>query len=103
MKKSQVEIGKVYAAKISGKIQPVRITGVNQYGGWNGRNETTGREIHIKSAQKLRYQIAEQMVDLAVKLARCTTCGERPAYVMREINGKPYCRYHASLVDGMDY
>lgn len=58
MLKKDVKIGTTYAAKISGTVQPVTITGESLYGGWNGRNEKTGRAVRIKSAQKLRFEVA---------------------------------------------
>ena len=57
MKKSDVTLGQVYAVKVSGRIQPVRLVAESPYGGWLGRNEKTGREVRIKSAAKLRYRI----------------------------------------------
>lgn len=54
MKKAEVKIGGVYAVKVSGVIAPVRILEESPYRGWIGRNEKTGREIHIKSAARLR-------------------------------------------------
>ena len=36
MKKAQVEIGKVYLMKVSGRLVPVRIGGPSGFGGWHG-------------------------------------------------------------------
>lgn len=41
VKGKNVVIGLTYAVKVSGKITPVRITGVSVHGGWDGLNETT--------------------------------------------------------------
>ena len=57
MKKRDVTLGQVYAVKVSGRIQPVRLVAVSPYGGWVGRNEKTGREIRIRSAAKLRARL----------------------------------------------
>src|ERR1700686_5109822 len=57
MKKQDVTLGQVYAVKVSGRIQPVRLVTVSPYGGWTGRNEKTGREIRIRSAAKLRARL----------------------------------------------
>src|SRR5258707_15490719 len=57
MKKHDVVLGQVYAVKVSGRIQPVRIIAESPYGGWVGRNEQTGREIRIRSAAKLRARL----------------------------------------------
>jgi hypothetical protein len=53
MRRRDVVLGQVYAVKVSGRIQPVRLIAESPYGGWVGRNEHTGREIRIRSA-KLR-------------------------------------------------
>jgi len=55
MKKKDVEIGGIYAAKVSGKLARVRIERENPYGGWDAVNVDTGRHVRIKSAQRLRY------------------------------------------------
>lgn len=68
MKAADIQIGKVYAVKVSGKIQPVKIirkiddgfnhrTGRSVPGGWAGRNEQTGREVYVRSAQRCRHEI----------------------------------------------
>ena len=57
MKKAQVEINKVYVAKVSGKLTQVRLLRKSRYGGWGATNLTTGRQIRIKSAAKLRYEV----------------------------------------------
>jgi hypothetical protein len=57
MKKRDVVLGQVYAVKVGGRIQPVRVIAESQCGGWVGRNEQTGREIRIRSAAKLRARL----------------------------------------------
>lgn len=59
MKKQDVEINSVYAAKVSGKLAPVRILSVGNFNanGWNGRNVTTGKKVFIKSAGRLRFKL----------------------------------------------
>jgi len=54
MKKKDVQIGGRYTAKVSGRLTVVKILGASPYGGWDGWNEKTGREVRIKSAQRLR-------------------------------------------------
>ena len=54
MKKADVQIGKQYIAKISGKLTTVRLTNVSQYGGWDAVNIGTGRAVRILTAAKLR-------------------------------------------------
>lgn len=57
MLKKQIEIGKTYAAKVSGQLVAVRIEHESPYGGWDGLNIQTGREVRIKSAQRLRFAV----------------------------------------------
>ncbi len=54
MKKNEVKVGKVYSAKVTGKMVPVRIDAVNPHGGWEATNMVTKKRIFIKSAQRLR-------------------------------------------------
>lgn len=58
MKKAQVRIGGRYRALVSGTLATVRITRENQYGGWDAVNEATSRAIRIRSAQRLRDEVA---------------------------------------------
>ena len=53
MKRSEVEIGERYLAKVSGKRQVVKITRAHAQGGWTAVNVATGREVHIKTAARL--------------------------------------------------
>jgi hypothetical protein len=55
VKKDEVEIGGIYLAKVSGKLTKVRITAASNIGrGWFAENLATGREVRIRSAQRLR-------------------------------------------------
>ncbi|MFW6159303.1 MAG: winged helix-turn-helix domain-containing protein, partial [Planctomycetota bacterium] len=49
-------LGKVYVAKISGKLSPVRLDEEDPHGGWRGTNLRTKREVRIRSARKLRRE-----------------------------------------------
>ena len=60
MKKSEIEVGTTYIAKVSGVLAKVRITGESPYGGWRGKNLATGREVRIRSAARLRRLAQEQ-------------------------------------------
>ena len=62
MKKANVEVGKVYEAKVSGKVVQVRLTGESHFGGWDGVNVETNRKVRIKSAQRLRPVPAPKVV-----------------------------------------
>ena len=57
MKKSEVEIGKTYAAKVSNRLVPVRLTDVHYLGGWYALNLTTAKTIRVKTAARLRYEV----------------------------------------------
>lgn len=61
MKKNQVEIGGVYAAKVSGQVVPVQIKEAAANGGWYAVNTKTGRAVRIRTAAKLRYPMAAAM------------------------------------------
>ena len=69
MKLSQVEIGKRYVMKVSGRLQVVRVTELKEIppASWSARaawrtliyavNESTGRKLTIRSPQRLRSQV----------------------------------------------
>jgi hypothetical protein len=57
MKKAEVQINGRYEALVSGRLTTVRILSESIYGGWNARNEATGRDVRIRSAQRLRRQV----------------------------------------------
>ena len=54
MKTSDVHIGTRYTCKVNHKLVVVEILSINPNGGWNAKNLSTGKTIHIKSAQRLR-------------------------------------------------
>ena len=60
MKKNEITIGGVYAAKVSGKVVPVKITGESPYGGWDAVNTQTKRAIRVRSAARLRRPVRQQ-------------------------------------------
>ena len=60
MKKNEITIGGVYAAKVSGRIVPVLITGESPCGGWDAVNTQTKRAIRIRSAARLRRPVRQQ-------------------------------------------
>jgi hypothetical protein len=59
MKKDEVKLGGVYAARVSDKMVSVRLESENPHGGWNGTNLKTGKAVRIKSAQRLRGAVAQ--------------------------------------------
>ena len=60
MQKSEIIIGGVYVAKVSGKLVPVRIVQASPYGGWAGVNIATGREVRVKTAARLRRPVGSK-------------------------------------------
>lgn len=58
MKKSEVQIGGVYQAKVTGRLVNVRIDAESRYGGWDATNLTTGKKVRIQSPQRLRAPAA---------------------------------------------
>jgi len=60
MKKDDVKVGQEYLVKVSDRVVPVRIDAEHASGkGWVGTNIVTGRQVRIKSAQRLRRPVAE--------------------------------------------
>ena len=68
MKRDEIELGQVYAVKVSGRVVPVQVLSSaepSHWGprglvraGWHCRNRLTGRTILVKSAQRFRRRIA---------------------------------------------
>lgn len=56
MLKQNIKIGTTYIVKVSGKLTQVRITRAHDRGGWFGVNLTTGREVRIRTAARLRVE-----------------------------------------------
>jgi len=71
MLKSQVKVGAVYTAMVSGKDCFVRIdreyrSPFSNRTGWEATNLMTGRSIRIKSAQKLKREVSEDVAQEAI-------------------------------------
>lgn len=105
MKKSDVQVGGVYTAKVSERLVPVRIDGVHSRQGWNATNTVTGKRVHIKSAQRLRGA-ATPTVNPTVEIVtgqpipdpehdpdRCATPGCTGEPVVTHC-GRPLCQPH---------
>ena len=56
MEKSEVKVGRCYAAKVSGRMATVRIDAENPHGGWDATNLRTRKKVRTKSAQRLRHE-----------------------------------------------
>ncbi len=60
MKKRDVQIGRTYVAKVSGKLARVRILEESPFGvGWLGKSLETGRVIHVRSARRLWHDAVQ--------------------------------------------
>jgi hypothetical protein len=57
MRQRDVRLGAFYAAKVSGRVVPVRIDRESRYGGWDGTNMKTKRDVHIRGVQRLRFEV----------------------------------------------
>ena len=70
MRSNEVEIGKVYAVKVSGKLAPVMILFASPAlkAGYAGFNLETKRHIRIRTAARLRWKLARD--DMQVQSAR---------------------------------
>jgi hypothetical protein len=96
MKKADVKIGGQYYANVSGKKVEIRIDAEKSRGGWEATNLTTGKQIHIKSAQRL--QAAARGSAKTAKPARPATeqptTGECPRggdHEWTETDGERFC------------
>jgi len=80
MTKDEVQIGAVYAAKVTDKVVPVRIDKANtpsEGGGWDATNLKTNRSVHIKSAQRLRERIESGGDDVAAPATPTTSAKKK--------------------------
>ncbi len=86
MKKNEVKIGKVYSAKVTGEMVPVRIDAVNPHGGWEATNLVTKKRIFIKSAQRLRGLAARWpgMPKSPASTAEVATRAKKPAKASKD-------------------
>jgi len=66
MRAKQVEIGKRYWCKVSGKVVPVRIIertiGYDGRTHWYGINTETNRRVFLRSSRRLRGEVPERVV-----------------------------------------
>ena len=62
MQKNEIELGKVYTARVTDKLVQVRIDAENRHGGWDATNLSTNKQVRIKSAQRLREAVAPDAI-----------------------------------------
>ena len=79
MKQHEVETGKIYIAKVSGKLTKVRIDDVSPHGGWTATNVATGKKIRIRSPQRLRAEADAAPKKKATKQAPGSTPTPTPS------------------------
>lgn len=104
MKKSEIDIGGVYVAKVSGKLARLRIERESPHGGWEATNLETKRGVRVKSPRRLRYvaqglevdhvpTAEEQAPPIEYDPDRCWVegCIKPP---MVNCLGKPMCQEH---------
>jgi hypothetical protein len=93
MKKDQIKIGQVYAAKVTGKVVPVQIDAENPNGGWDATNIHTNRPVRIKSAQRLRNRVSVPGADDEPKVAdasrKSATRAKKPAKATKDAKPAP--------------
>lgn len=83
MKKDQIQIGRVYLAKVSGNLSTVKIDRESPYGGWDATNTVTNRKVRIKSAMRLRREVndldARPLTSANTECPHCHGLGKFPA------------------------
>jgi len=84
MKKADIKIGGIYAAKVTGQVVPVCLDAENANGGWDATNLRTQKKIRVKSAQRLRGPVTAEGLPVEQtdqptekKAARAPTGGEK--------------------------
>jgi hypothetical protein len=111
MKKTDIQHGATYLVKVAGNLVPVRIIGVLDNGGWEGKSLKTGKSIRIKSAQRFGKLLADaswstttpeenrrRHADQAKAVTECLAAGET-TMSPGSINDKPKTYKH-KLPDG---
>ena len=83
MKKADVEIRGVYAAKVCGRIVTVRIDRESPYGGWEATNLASGWAVRVRTAARLRGRAVQKGSDVSPPAA-----GMVPAPVAGEQQGE---------------
>ena len=83
MRKKDIIIGSTYVAKVSGKLATVRVVRESPYGGWDGVNVATGREIRVRSGARLRRPATVRAAKASTPASTSLPIGTRGAiYIM---------------------
>lgn len=101
MKNADVKIGGKYYANVTKKEVQVQIESVNDEGGWNATNLSTGKTIHIKNADRLLRSVGRQrakgsasvtqegnLTIVEVPSVRAETIGEKSFAAPKPANSK---------------
>lgn len=90
MKRNAIQIGRIYLAKVSGRLTSVRIDNANPYGGWDATNLATGKKVRIKSARRLRGEADSPRAAVCndAVLPTMATVKEDPAAVTKSDGGE---------------
>lgn len=56
MKKAEIQLGKVYVAKVSNRLVRVRLDRESPFGGWEATNLDTNHICRIRTAARLRRE-----------------------------------------------
>ena len=92
MTKDQIEIGATYSAKVSDKVVPVRIDRVHPRAGWLATNLATNRQVHIKSAQRLRGRKQMLTLPMGYDLTRPISLIDVAAHVLKDATEPMGCK-----------
>lgn len=65
MLKKDIRVGGLYTAKVSDRVQAVKITAEHPRGGWLAVNVRTNRVIRIKTAARLRREIGHDDITIS--------------------------------------
>jgi len=73
MKKTEIECGERYVAKVTGKLTLLHIIRPLDAGGWLAVNCSTGRTIRVRSAARLRRHVPLSEYQVWLKNATAAT------------------------------
>ena len=62
MQKNEIETGKVYSVKVSGKMTELKVKGAHHLGGWRCLNMRTNRTVRVKTARRFREEVKPRNV-----------------------------------------
>jgi len=98
MKKNEVQVGKQYIAKVSGKLVPIQILEESRRGGWVAKNVATGRTVRVKTAARLRRPVGKicscchrEFVPADPDREICVRCLRQDATATRLAGQSPGC------------